>query len=193
VNEKLVAAKRKRNWRKIVADPAVLAIALAFLVILGLCVHFFMQRLNDFPGSDRARKLLTVAASTHFSQLDTVRADAGELGDLFFMKYRLEHYDVPPPFAHFPVVGYRIVDDEEGGRVAQIEVAEKRMQLFLFPAPQDKSGKSRQGAGGDFSNWRYVEQEGWTGAVQRRRGVYFMAALRGRKKDLTAYLTRPAN
>ncbi len=188
VNEKLVAAKRKRNWRKIAVDPAVVAVGLAFIVLVGLCVHFFLQHLNDFPGSDTARKLLTVAASTRLSQLEPVRADAGDLNDLFFMKYRLEHYDVPPPFAQLRVLGYRIVDDEAGGRAAQIEVAEKRMQLFLFPAPKEKSGKGSGPA--DFKDWRFVEQEGWTGAVQQRSGVYFMAAVRGPKKLLTEYLRK---
>ena len=37
-----------------------------------------------------------------------------------------------------------------------------------------------------------VEQEGWTGAVQSRAGVCFMAALRGEQKDLAPYFTDQA-
>ena len=88
--------------------------------------------------------------------LDPVKTEAGALGDLFYMKHRLNHYDVPPEFADFKTLGCRVFDDEEGHRVAQIWVVEKRMQFFLFPAERDpKSGTVR-----GFSGWRYVEQEG---------------------------------
>jgi len=60
------------------------------------------------------------------------------------------------------------------------------MQLFLFPAPQDsKTGKPEE-----FAGWRYIEQEGWTGAVQVHNGILFMAAVRGTKKDLAPYLAK---
>jgi hypothetical protein len=185
VNEKLVAPVPKRGWKKTARDPVVVAICLALAVILGIGVHIFLERLNDFPGSATARKLLTVASSTRVSQLDRVQTDAGELADLFFMKYRLEHYDVPAEFARFRTIGCRVFEDDEGHQVAQIEVGEKRMHFFLFPAEKQKKGRDS-----GFSGWRYVDQEGWVGAVQQRHGVCFMAALRGRKKDLATYLPK---
>ncbi len=185
VNEKLIGPKRRRTWKKAARNPTVVAIALAIAVIFGISVHMFLQRLNDFPGSAAARKLLTVASSTRISQLEPIQTDAGELADLFFMKHRLEHFDVPPEFARFRTIGYRVFDDDEGHPVAQIEVGEKRMQLFLFPAETKKDRRHP-----DFSGWRYVDQEGWVGAVQQRHGVCFMAALRGGKKDLAAYLPK---
>jgi hypothetical protein len=183
INEKLVATGKGRTWKKTARHPAMVAIGLAVLVILGICVHIFLQRLDEFPGSSTARKLLTVASSTRASQLEPVQADAGELSDLFFMKYRLEHYDVPPEFAYLRTVGSRVFNDEEGHQVAQIEVAEKRMQFFLFPAEQQQDGR-----GNKFTGWRSIDQEGWVAVVQQRNGVCFMAALRGSKKDLMSYL-----
>ena len=183
VNEKLVAAVRKRAWKKTARNPAIVAIGLAVVVILTIAVHNFMERLNDFPGSGSARKLLTVASTTRVSQLEPVRTDAGELSDLFFMKHRLEHYDVPPEFSRLRTIGYRVFDDDEGHQVAQIEVSEKRMQFFLFPVEKQKNGRDPV-----FNGWRYIDQEGWVAAVQQHQGVCFMAALRGRKKDLVTYL-----
>src|SRR6266513_706182 len=90
-----------------------------------------LGRLNDFPGSATARKLLTVAGSTRSVTLDPVSAEAGTLSDLFFMKHGLEHYDVPEEFAVFRTIGCRVFDDDESQRIAQIWVAEKRMQFFL--------------------------------------------------------------
>ena len=102
------------------------------------------------------------------------------------MKHRLEHYDVPPEFADFRTLGTRVFEDEEVRRVAQIWLVEKRMQFFLFPAEQDP----KDGSIKDFSDWRFVELEGWTGAVQQRNGVCFMAVIRGREKDLAPYLEK---
>ncbi len=52
------------TWRKIVLNPAVLAISSALLVIAGVFAFHLVGQLNDFPGSATARKLLTVAGST---------------------------------------------------------------------------------------------------------------------------------
>jgi len=174
----------KWTWRKMARNPAVLAVGIAVLVIGGVFIFYFVSRLNDFPGSATARKLLTLASSTRSVLLDPINADAGTLGDLFFMKHGLEHYEVPPEFADFRTIGCRVFEDEESRRIAQIWLAEKRMQLFLFPAERN----AKTGAVLRFPGWRYIQQEGWTGAVTEHNGVCFMAALRGRENDLAPYL-----
>lgn len=184
-NESLIPLV-KRRWKKILLNPVVLAIALALAVIAGIFALRVQQHLRDFPGADKARRLLSVAASPRSVMLDPLQTTAGTLSDLFFMKHRLEHYDIPPEFADFRTLGSRVFDDDEVHGVAQIWVVEKRMQFFLFPAeknPKDGSVK-------DFSDWRFVELEGWTGAVQQRNGVCFMAAMRGGEKDLAPYLEK---
>jgi hypothetical protein len=182
-NENLVP-RGKRRWRKILFNPAVLSIALAIAVIAGVFAYRVHERMHDFPGAENARKLLTIAASSRSVLLDPVKVDAGALSDLFFMKYRLEHYDVPPEFADFKTLGCRVFDDDEAHRVAHIYLVEKRMQLFLFPAAKDEKGATNP----DLSEWRFVEQEGWTGAVRQTNGVCFMAAVRGSENDLSPYI-----
>src|SRR6266550_1035620 len=176
----------KWTWKKTARNPVVLAIGIALAVITGVFVFHFIGGLNDFPGSRTARKLLSIAGSTRSVVLDPVNADAGTLSDLFFLKHGLEHYDVPAEFADFRTIGCRVFDDDESQRIAQIWVAEKRMQFFLFPAERD----AKTGAALQFSGWRYVHQEGWVGAVTERNGVCFMVALRGPEKDLTSYLAK---
>ena len=179
-------APSKWAWKKTARNPAVLAIGIALVVIAGVFVFNFVGRLNDFPGSGTARKLLGTAGSTRSVLLDPVTGDAGTLSDLFFLKHGLEHYDVPAEFADFRTIGCRVFDDDEARRVAQIWVVEKRMQFFLFSAERNaKTGVVLQ-----FSGWRYVHQEGWVGAVTERNGVCFMAALRGREKDLAPYIPK---
>jgi hypothetical protein len=187
-SEKDLLPASKWTWKKMVRNPAVLAISIAVAVIAGVFVFNFLSHLNDFPGSATARKLLGVAASTRSVMLDPVDAEAGTLGDLFFMKHGLERYDVPPEFAEFRTIGVRVFDDEESRRIAQIWVADKRMQFFLFPAERD----TKTGAVLHFPGWRQVRQEGWTGVVTERNGVCFMAAVRGRGKDLKPYVGKPA-
>jgi len=185
-SEKDLVVGSKWTWKKMVRNPAVAAISLAVMVIAGVSVFQVLSRLNDFPGSATARKLLTVAASTRPVMLDPVSTDAGMLSDLFFMKHGLEHYDVPAEFADFQTIGCRVFEDEEARRIAQIWLAEKRMQLFLFPAERNV----KTGAVLRFPGWRYVRQEGWAGAVTERSGVCFMAALRGTEKDLAPYISK---
>lgn len=181
--ESLVPSVRRR-WRKILLNPAVLAIVLAIAVIGGVFAYRVLEHMHDFPGADRARRLLSVASSTRSVLLDPLQTDAGALSDLYFMKHRLEHYDIPAEFADFRTLGTRVFDDDEVRGVAQIWVVEKRMQFFLFPAEKDP----KDGTVTDFSDWRFVELEGWTGAVQQRNGVCFMVAIRGQEKDLAPYL-----
>src|SRR5438876_10319626 len=165
-------------------NPAVLATSIAVAVIAGVFVFNFVSHLNDCPYSATARKLLGIAASARPVMLDPGNAEAGTLSDLFFMKHGLEHYDVPAQFADFATIGCRVFEDEESRRIAQIWVSEKRMQLFLFPAERN----AKTGAVLRFPGWRYIQQEGWTGAVTEHNGVCFMAALRGRENDLAPYL-----
>ena len=183
-NEKLIP-KSKRRWQKMARNPAVIAVALATVVIIGVFTFNVIERLKDFPGSKMARKMLSLAASTRGADLERLETQAGALGDLFFMKYRLEHYDVPPEFADIKTAGVRVFDDE-GRHVAHISVPEKRMQFFIFPAERDpKDGKPKE-----FSGWKYLEHEGWAGVAKSRAGVVFLAAMRGEEKDLAPYVAQ---
>lgn len=183
--EHIISAPR-RTWQRLARNPAMLAIALALAVIAGIFTYQFFEHLQDFPGANRARKLLDAARSTKSILLEPVKTNAGALGDLFFMKHRLEHYDVPAEFADFRTIGWRVFDDEEGQRIAQVWVTEKRMQFLLFPAERNP----KTGAFLHFNGWRYVEHEGWSGVVQEHNGVCFMASLRGREKDLAPYIAK---
>ncbi len=186
LTKETIIAPPKRTWKTVATNPAIVAIGIALLVIAAVFGIRVMERMNDFAGADLARKLLTTAASTRSVVLDPIKTEAGALGDLFYMKHQLNHYDVPPEFAEMKTIGARVFDDEESHRIAQIWVGEKRMQFFLFPAERDaKSGKVLQ-----FSGWRYVEQEGWVGVVHQANGVCFMACLHGREHDLSSYLGR---
>src|SRR5205814_1403100 len=114
------------------------------------------------------------------------KTDAFALGDFLVMKHRVVRYDVAPDFAELKTIGCGVFDDEEGQRVAQVWVVEKKMQLFVFPAERDpKTGRARE-----VSGWRSIEQERWAGVVKEQHGACFMAALRGSAKDLAQYVSK---
>jgi hypothetical protein len=176
-------APPRRTWNQIF-NPVVVAIAIALGVIAGISVFKLIERLNEFPGEPTAKRLLGVASSTKPVMLDPVKTDAGALGDFFFMKHRLPHYDVPQEFADLKTLGCRVFDDDDGQRIAQIWLVEKKMQFFMFPAERDL----KTGAVKHFNGWRKVDQDRWNGVVQEKNGVCFMAAIRGSEKELAAYV-----
>jgi hypothetical protein len=179
-------APPRRPWKRYAQNPAFLATGIAVLVIAIVGIIQLVDRLNRFPGETTALRLLTTASSNKSMMLDPVKANAGALGDFLFMKHRLAHYDVPQEFEDLKTLGCRVFDDEEGQRVVQVWVVEKKMQFFMFPAERDpKTGKAKE-----FSGWRYVDQERWTGVVKEDKGVCFMAALRGSEKDLAPYVSK---
>ncbi|MGI8820335.1 MAG: hypothetical protein ACR2ID_05640 [Chthoniobacterales bacterium] len=176
----------KRSWKKTARHPAILATALAVLVMAGLTIYFVRERLQEFPGSVVAKKMLVVASTTKRGQLEPLNTDAINVGDYFFMKFQLEHFDVPMAFADLRATGARVLDDDEGHHVAQVSLAESGLQFFLFqadPADHQAAAKTKKPA------WNFVENEGWAGAVEERNGVCFMIAMRGSREDLEPYLT----
>jgi|KBSMisStaDraftv2_1062788.scaffolds.fasta_scaffold22438_3 hypothetical protein len=175
----------KRSWKKTARHPAILATALAVLVLAGTGIFFFLEQLHEFPGSATAKRLLGVAATSRHVQFEPLNTDAINLGDYFFMKFQLEHFDIPMQFADFRARGARIFDDEDGRRVAQVVVAERGVQFFLFAADKPHS---RHKTKLTRTVWRYVADEGWAAAVTEREGVCFMIAMRGTEAELQSYL-----
>ncbi len=185
VNANLIRGE-KRSWKKTARHPAILATALAMLVLTGIAIFFFVERMHEFPGSETAKRLLVYASSTRRYQFEPLNTDAINLGDYFFMKSQLEHYDVPMQFADFRARGARVFEDEDGHRVAQILLAENAVQFFLYPA--DKTARRATPKPGTRPAWGYVEVDHWAGAVLERDGVCFMIAMRGTEEELRTYL-----
>jgi len=137
----------------------------------------FDEQMHAFPGTATAKKLLNVAAMTRPSEFEPMETEAGTLNDLFFMKYRLEHYDVPPEFSQQRTIGVRVFDDDEAsgctnqsGGKANAVVSVSRAARF----EERKAGRIR-----GLALHRAGRMERCGAGAQRRS---FMAAVRGRKK-----------
>ncbi len=184
-NGSLIASSR-RNWRNTARHPAILATVLAVLVLTGMAVFFTLEQLHDFPGAATAKKMLLVASTSRRAQFDPLHTDAINLGDYFFMKFQLEHYDVPMQLADLRATGARVFEDEDGKRIAQVLLAESGLQFFFYSADKRDTAETSKGK----PTWHYVESEGWTAAVQERSGVCFMIAQRGDEQELRTYLAQ---
>ena len=186
VNVALIKGAR-RSWKKTARHPAMLATALAVLVMAGVSVYFLVERLQEFPGSATAKKLLVVANNSRRTQFEALNTDAINLGDYFFMKFQLEHCDVPMSLADLRATGTRVFDDEDGHRIAQVKLAEAGLQFFFY---REEGAGNRPEPAAKRPAWGYLESEGWAGAVQEREGVCFMVAMKGSREDLEPYLAQ---
>ncbi len=157
-------------------------------MLAGIAIFFFVERLHEFPGSDDCQKdARRTPSTTRQAQFEPLNTDAINLGDYFFMKFQLEHFDVPMRFADFRARGARVFEDEDGHRVAQVLLAESGVQFFLYPGEKTDPRPSRQSQGDrSGGTWR---DEGWAGAVQERDGVCFMIAMHGSEEELRSYLS----
>jgi hypothetical protein len=144
-SEKDLVPTTKRTWKNTLRNPAVLAISIAIAVIAGVFVFNFVSHLHDFSGSATARKLLGVAASTRPVMLDPVNAEAGALSDLFFMKYGLEHYDVPEEFADLaPLVAAFLKTTNHG---VSLKSGSQRNACSSFSFPPRETARPEQCCG----------------------------------------------
>jgi hypothetical protein len=175
----------KRSWKQTARHPAMLAIALAMLVLAGTGIFVFFERLHEFPGSETAQRMLATASNARHLEFEKINTGTINLGDYFFMKFQLEHFEVPIQFSDLRARGVRVFEDEDGVRVAQVLLAESGMQFFFYTARGSDPPKATSPA---KPNWRFVEGEGWAGAVEQRDGVCFMIAMHGSEQELRAYL-----
>ena len=178
----------KRSWKKTARHPAMLATALAMLVLAGTGIFFFVERLHEFPGSETAKKMLVAAsiATPLGVRTDEYRCDQSRR--LFFHEIPARTFRGPNSICRPACewgAGFRRrrwgsdrAGDSGGKRSAvlsSIQRTRRRPPKATSPAPPI---------------WRFVEGEGWAGAVEQRDGVCFMIAMRGSETGIACRIWR---
>jgi len=113
--------------------------------------------------------------------LDPLKAEAGFVRRLsFYENIVCSIYDVPPEVRrNSRRSGARVVPTTRKGQTRRGRrgcVGKNACNSFFFPG----GGRdAKTGVVKHFNGWRYVDQDRWTGVVQERNGVCFMAAIRG--------------
>ena len=180
IEEGVRAFAAKHGGRTQVAKHAAFAVGIGFLLLIGLLVWMFLGRAGTFP--DEAVKIAMAGAKAPPDQFDPVEERADALQDWFALK-GFDNFHVPPEFAKFDVVGVRIfsVDNEA---VAQVLVPENLMYFYCFSSQPFGINVVPEGS------WRITESDRSVLAIREERGMCFLVAFRGSKKDMKSLLDR---
>lgn len=166
---------RKRAHRLSLADPGVLAVALGFLLVLGLGVWIFLADSDKFSGYDEATALSSQATQLDAGQFEPVETELSELNDWFAMN-GLERFWVPPVFAQFRSIGARVMRFQNVP-VAQIAIPDRKMMVLIF------NGQPL-GISIPEGEWRFIEGSPYSSAITEKDGICFLVSIRGTKADV---------
>jgi hypothetical protein len=175
--EKLTPPATPLPWYKVLTQPAILAVGLSVLLIVGLLAFLGISKMRDFPGKEAAEKMIELTASMTGTELEPVQTEAGKLGDWFFLKHGLEDYNVPADFAEYKTLGSRVFK-QDGHPVAQIAIEENRMLFYIFRAEHFDVQL------GNTEPWQLFEQGEWVAAIRRADQNCFMIAFRGNQEQM---------
>jgi hypothetical protein len=173
-------AAKHGGGRTQVGKHAAFAVGIGFLLLIGLLVWMFLGRAGTFP--DEAVKIAMTGAKATPSQFDPVEEKADSLQDWFTLK-GFDNFQVPPEFAQFDAVGVRIftVDNEP---VAQVAVPENVMYFYCFSSQPLGINVVPEGS------WRITESDRSVLAIREEKGMCFLVAFRGSKKDMKGLLEK---
>ena len=173
------AARSKRRFNP--RDPAMLAVAIGFLLLVAVLAWHFFGRAGIFP--EEALTIATEGAKLRAEQFEVVEDKAGDLEDWFVLK-GFDRFHVPAKFANFDVVGARIFK-MENRPVAVLAVPENHMFFLVFdPTPL---GIQIHPEG----SWRIAEFDyKFAVAIREDKGMCFMVVIKGSKKDLSRLIEK---
>jgi len=182
-------ARRRLDWRAALKQPPVLAGLIGLVVMVGILIYFWMDRMQNFPGREALFRMLSTTQEMSGVELDPLITEAGKVGDWFLLKYGLEDFNVPPEFAAMKTVGSRIFK-QDNFPVAQIAVERDRdlgpfpesgLLFFIFRA--DDFGVKLPS-----NRWYVFTQEDWVAAVRAEDKTCFMVAVRGTREQMDEFL-----
>ncbi len=166
--------------RAILRQPAVMAIGVAFAVMMGVGIFAAMQKMDEFPGKELINALVEDADGQGDSKLEGIETtEAGRLGDWFLLK-GFENFSVPPEFEHVKAVGCRAYKFE-GRPVAQIALDPRNALLFVFRSSEIDSRLNSP-------NWLIYQQEDWAVAVRSEGEICYVVTFMGDADDMPEFL-----
>jgi hypothetical protein len=173
-------AAKRRGWRTQVGKHAAFAVGIGLLLLIILLVWILLGRAGTFPSEDV--KIAAAGAKATPDQFDPVEEKAGSLQDWFALK-GFENFHIPAEFAQFDTVGVRMftVDKEA---IAQVAVPEHLMYFYCFSAQPFGINVVPEGS------WRITESDRWVLAIREDKGVCFLVAFRGSKKQMKVLLEK---
>ncbi len=173
------AARSRRSFNP--RDPAMLAVAIGFLLLVAVLAWHFLGRAGVFP--EEALSIAAEGAKLRAEQFEVVEDKAGNLEDWFVLK-GFDRFHVPAKFADYQVAGARIFKIENRP-VAVLAVPENHMFFLIFdPVPLGIEIRPE-------GSWRIAEfDHKFAAAILEEKGMCFMVVIKGAKKDLSRLLEK---
>ena len=179
-----MAALTKRGFRSLIRQPAVLAIGLAILVVVGVVVFTTVRKLDDFPGKDTVAELIEGTDEMNGMELEPITpTEVGKLGDWFLLK-GFEGFSVPPELAHAVAIGCRVYK-HDGAPIAQVALDRQSALLLVFEAADLKVVL-------DSAAWHVFQQEDWAVAVRGDGKNCYVVTFLGDTDDMAGLLKATA-
>jgi len=162
-------------------DPAMVSVAIGFLLMAALVTWHFLGRVGVFP-----EEALTIAAEgvqLKVEQFQVVEEPAGALEDWFMLK-GFDRFRVPPNFEKYQAAGARIFK-VENQPVAVLAIPENHMFFMVFdPVPFGISVVPE-------GSWRTSDfDHKYAAAIRQEDGMCFMVVITGKKTDLDSLLKK---
>lgn len=157
--------------------PAVLAIAFAFVVVLGVIFFGSMRELDEFPGREVLVSLVEGQGGPEWEKV--AGAEAGSLGDWFMLK-GFDGFTVPQELEHRKVSACRVIT-VDGQPVAQLTFEDGGGRLFVL-------------RGGDLGvepgapEWRFFQQLNEVVGVMEEGKNCYVLIVTGEGPELKQYL-----
>lgn len=155
--------------------PAVLAIAFAFLVVLGVLFLGVRKELDEFPGRELLVALVEGNGEGEWEKVSGTKA--GELEDWFMLK-GFDGFTVPQELEDRPVTACRVVT-VEGQPVAQLDLEGGR--LFVLRG-------NDLGVRPDASEWRFFLHSNDVVGVREAGQNCYVVVVAGEQPELKQFL-----
>ena len=173
------AARSRRRFNP--RDPAMLAVAIGFLLLVAVLAWHFLGRAGVFP--EEALTIAAEGAKLRTEQFDVVEDNAGHLEDWFVLK-GFERFHVPEKFANYQAAGARVFKIENRP-VAVLAIPENFMFFLVFdPVPFGISIRPE-------GSWQIAEFDNkFAAAIREEKGMCFMVVIKGDSKDLARLIKK---
>ena len=161
-------------------QPAVLAIALALAVVVGVLVHWAKTRMDDFPGKEAIATLVEEEAEGSRPEFeDLPPSEAGKLGDWFLLK-GFEGYAAPRALQKAKVIRCRVFK-REGVPMAEVVFERLNARMLVFRAAELKNGIEKTGM-------HIFQQEEWAVAAWNEQENSYVVMFDGDENDMPGFL-----
>ncbi len=176
---------RKSGRRFSLRDPAMVAVAAAFVVLVGLVAWILLANEGGFAGMREVKEVVRLGGQAEAAQYDPMEARAELLGDWFVLE-GFDGFSVPDEFRDFAVVGVRVFQ-YEGVDVAAVAVPLAGHRAFFYSFDAHALGVSIEPRG----EWKLALSGANDEIVIAAREIgsgCFVVTFRGTEEEMTSFL-----